>query len=363
MLKRIDIFGFKCFENITIDHIAPITIIGGPNNAGKSAVLEAIMLHNSAGNPGVFWSLGNLRNVMLPNPTPYLVWEHLFYHMKDTKEFKIEIEKDSDEFSSVTISKIYNHTEINQSTAQAYEIQNKGLDFSAIHASLSNKKYKLAGSYSIQRNMLQNFTIQFINDPDNKGKLEEYAKYFNKSVLYKNSFDVGTAERLSKIALVPQKKQLMIEILKIFDDSICDVTTVLNNGIAYIYVIMDNGDAMPINYMGDGIVKAVHILLYILEMQNGILLIDEIENGFYYELYGKLLRIFFETALKVNCQIMMTTHNIDIIRKSLENMIEIGKLDDLCYQRLDVSDCGQRKAYPFFGKSLVSAIKSEMEIR
>ena len=52
-----------------------------------------------------------------------------------------------------------------------------------------------------------------------------------------------------------------------------------------------------IAYQSDaGIVKTNKI-------KNGILLIDEIENGFYYELYDQLLKIFCETALKNNCQI------------------------------------------------------------
>ncbi len=363
MLKKIDILNFKCFKNITIDRIAPVTIIGGPNNAGKSALLEAVMLHYSAGQPGMFWSLGNMRNVMLPKPTPSQVWGPLFYQMQESVEFKIGINNDRNEDSLLTVSKLSNHEEGNQSKGQPYEALNNGRELSSVHIRFSHQNQELSGRYVIQQDALQNYTIRFLSDHQNQVSIDGFAKSFSKTILYRNLFDPGTAERLSQITLDGKKKNLMVKTLEIFDESIVDVTTVLNNGMPYIYAVMDNGQSMPINYMGDGIVKAVHILLYILDLKDGILLLDEMENGFYYELYGKLLKVFIETAQKMNCQLVMTTHNIDIIKAALENMKESNRLDDLCYQRLDISDAGERRAYPFSGQALISAFESNMEIR
>ena len=71
----------------------------------------------------------------------------------------------------------------------------------------------------------------------------------------------------------------------------------IENNISAVYVKLNSGQIIPINAMGDGINKALAILPCIINLPNGILVIDEIENGFHYSLYKKLLKIFCETAL------------------------------------------------------------------
>jgi predicted ATPase len=44
MLKKLSINGFKCFSNLTSIEFAPITIIIGPNNSGKSTILQSLLL-------------------------------------------------------------------------------------------------------------------------------------------------------------------------------------------------------------------------------------------------------------------------------------------------------------------------------
>ena len=51
----------------------------------------------------------------------------------------------------------------------------------------------------------------------------------------------------------------------------------INKGIVMVDIGMD--DFLPINHLGDGIVRILNILSYIYSTRNGILMIDEIENG------------------------------------------------------------------------------------
>lgn len=370
MLKKIGIHNFKCFNEFEMDNIAPITIIGGSNNVGKTAFLEAIMTHYSAGNPRIFWSLGNMRNIYLSNPSPRQIWAPLFYN--ESNELTIISNDGKNDDSKTTFSKAFDTAIGNLPDEQKYELHNGKAEFSSIDANFVNDKYIISGKYILQKNMLSNATISFqksaipIKDLESREdcSLEDYAKSFEKMISYHNLYDANTPERLSKVTLNNEKKNLLINVLNIFDNNIVDITTVLDNGNAYIYTIMKSGRYIPINYMGDGIVKAIHILLYILDLQGGILLIDEMENGFYYGLYEKLLQSFVEAAFKMNCQLIMTTHNINIIETTMKKMDEVGRLDDLCYQRIDISNkANRRKARLFSGKSLVTAFANHMEIR
>lgn len=53
MFKSLTIKNFRCFEEITIDNIERVNLIGGINNVGKTALLEVISLLNSLNNKDI----------------------------------------------------------------------------------------------------------------------------------------------------------------------------------------------------------------------------------------------------------------------------------------------------------------------
>lgn len=347
---------FKCFDKFTMNAIAPITIIGGPNNAGKSTVLEAILTNYAAGNLGVFWSLVNLRNGYISRPLlPHQVWGPLFCNEKNCNELSINNEWDHGKESKLTFSKIFD---------SGLQHQPKDM-LSGIHMIFDSSDYKRAGKCIIQQDMMNNNRIVYQPDTGNDINLEEFTQCFANSLLYKGlPYDAALPERMSQLVLDAEKKELLMEVLQKFDMNIVDIRTVLDHGIPYAYVITKYGNPLPVNYMGDGINKALIIIMNLLTLPGGIFLIDEVENGFYYEMYEQLLKIFCETALRMKCQVIMTTHNLHIIKAVLTVMEELGSMEHLCYQRIDLSSKdGKRRPYAFSGKALVSAFETNMEIR
>ena len=41
MITTLNIHNFRCFQDLSVTKLAPITLLGGRNNSGKSAILEA----------------------------------------------------------------------------------------------------------------------------------------------------------------------------------------------------------------------------------------------------------------------------------------------------------------------------------
>lgn len=356
MIKKLEINNFRCFDKFTADNFTPITIIGGSNNSGKSTLLEAVLVNYAVGNIGVYWSLVNIRNGYVPHPMlPQQVWGPLFNNKTDVDTLSIRSSWGNADLAEFELSKIFD-SGIREQVSDT---------LSAIGMRFKSQQYEVSGKCIIQNDMMQNNRIVFQSDDGHEIKSEEFNRTFGKCMLYKGvPCDSRLPERISKMILDNEKKELIIQVLQNFDKDIVDIRTVLDNGMSYIYVIPKQGEPLAINYMGDGINKALLIICNILSLKNGVLLIDEIENGFYYELYGKLMNVFFETALNNKCQLIMTTHNLDVIESALDSMVEFDRLDDLCYQRIDVSKrTGKRIAKSFSGKALAAAFESNMEIR
>jgi hypothetical protein len=75
---------------------------------------------------------------------------------------------------------------------------------------------------------------------------------------------------------------------------------------------------VPLNVSGEGMVRLFSIILELVASRDGVLLIDEIDNGLHYSVMPKLWKLLGELAEKHNVQVFGTTHNDDIIRSALE---------------------------------------------
>lgn len=82
--------------------------------------------------------------------------------------------------------------------------------------------------------------------------------------------------------------------------------------------------------MGDGISRILGISIALVSAQDGILLLDEIENGVHYTAQADLWRHIFRVARDLNVQVFATTHSYDAVlafqKAAKENEDEEGVL-------------------------------------
>ena len=126
------------------------------------------------------------------------------------------------------------------------------------------------------------------------------------------------------INIVKNKKGLLLEKLRIFDASIIEFE-LINDGF-----LVDVGleKMLPINYLGTGIISIIYLIIYMLNSENGILLIDEIENGIYYKKIDKLIQVIDELSIELNVQLFITTHSEDFVSR-------LGGFSDFVVYRLN----------------------------
>lgn len=81
------------------------------------------------------------------------------------------------------------------------------------------------------------------------------------------------------------------------------------------FVKVANTEApIPLRSMGDGIVRLFGIALALVRARNGLLLLDEAENGVHYSVQADLWRMIFRLAYDLNVQVFATTHSYDCIK-------------------------------------------------
>lgn len=81
---------------------------------------------------------------------------------------------------------------------------------------------------------------------------------------------------------------------------------------------------IPIQLLGDGTRKFFALVVALYSCKDGILLIDEIDNGLYYSVMKKLWKMLLETAKQFNVQLYATTHNMDSLQ-GLEQVLSDNK--------------------------------------
>ena len=70
---------------------------------------------------------------------------------------------------------------------------------------------------------------------------------------------------------------------------------------------------VPLHSYGDGLNRLFGILLSLVNAKDGLLLIDEIENGMHYSVQADLWRVIFTLSRRLNVQVFATSHSWDSV--------------------------------------------------
>jgi AAA15 family ATPase/GTPase len=152
-----------------------------------------------------------------------------------------------------------------------------------------------------------------------------------------------------------------LKVLKNIEPLLVDVSL----GLGGINCDIGLTNLVPINVMGGGILKIFSIILAILDTENGIVLIDEIENGLYYSSQEILWNAVLEIARECNVQIFATTHSIENIKALSSSHSKIWQkqnVDNLRLYRIERKN-GGFKVLTYNSKMLAESLDSKWEVR
>lgn len=123
---------------------------------------------------------------------------------------------------------------------------------------------------------------------------------------------------------------------------------------------------VPLNSMGDGMLRVLQLSLKLFAAKGGFLLIDEFENGLHYSVQEKVWALLFEVAERHNIQIFATTHSWDCIESFTKVAVERTQTDGVLFRlgrSVRTSDKGRVIATVFDEAALKNITQADVEVR
>jgi AAA15 family ATPase/GTPase len=355
MIQEIFIDNFKQLRELTLEQVAPITIIGGKNNTGKTTLLEALFMFYDRAHPEVILRHRHWRGVNLIELSPYRLWAPIFHAYDMHKAVVISIKADNQHEKLV----IKHNSEFNR-LIKTTPLDERVLKTKTLQSSLTTES--LDFNYFQEGEPIGD--AHCIIDGEQLGIELNNVKPNQKNITYISSVtQINPNEDAIRFGQldIEGRVQEMIEGLQVIEPRLKSLSSISHGNHSLIYGDLGTGKKMPLSFMGEGTAKLLSIMLAIATSRGGIVLIDELENGVHYSIHSKLWPLLITLSKQYDCQLFLTTHSYELIQ-SLKGAVEKQDNDYLSYVRLDGSQ-GPLVPKTYHLDMLFSAIERDWEIR
>lgn len=304
-IKNIEIKNFKCFEDFKAEGFGRVNLIGGKNNVGKTAFMEALELNiTSIDSLSLAFALHQLvrRRQSFDSRERYFELDFMYQNsfkmelIIDSKHIKVEYYDELDDVGDIS-------DEVNLELKYA-----PSLKLSVNHDERVFSVNRVIDRPPMMRRPAELKDEQKINFISSTTTAEREI-----AILYGKLIDLN-------------KESFVDESLKLFDDNIIALKQKATERDVVLKLLLKNQE-LPVllSSLGEGINRYIAILCAIWASKDGFLFIDEIENGIHYSNYDKLWELILKVSEEAKCQLFISTHSKECIEAF--NKVQL-KLDD-----------------------------------
>lgn len=344
MFNKIEIERFRGIRYTSIEGFKQINLFFGKNNCGKSSLLESLFLASGLSNPLLPIHVNFMRGYSKARLNDLRLD---FYDLDSSQPIHIRMENEEKRDLRINLF------EQNQNNVSL------NADNTNILSNVEEGKYGLEFNFTIDD---KHFESQLRFDPAKSTDAtrivpKQYVESLRCTYL-SPKYDFSASIQGLKNILQNKDEHFIVEGLKLIEPRVKDFIFTDND------MLVDIGltKRIPVNVMGDGARKIVSLLTAVYDCKDGILLVDEISNGFHYSVMCDLWKVLINAAIRNNTQLFITTHDTDSI-KGLRDAA-LNEYDDIvaAFKLLKTSD-DELKAYHYSLESLDYSINQEIEVR
>lgn len=319
-ITSIALQGFRAFRDFKVEELGRVNLITGKNNAGKTSLLEALRLLSAKAEPEALdavlayreeesrrdWGEDGVKSLLqgmlslfhgfpslAENPGPMVIAVQGEAH-----PMKLELK--------------FNWMDLNKKAAgvKGGTANNEMSDDLALQAAT----WKEDGGISVRVYPLWQFDTLLQDrrglepptwegipwvfvDPDNELETTELARLWD------------------EITLTPLQERV-IDALQIVDPGISAVN-MISRGRRRSRIAVARSNhipyPVPLRSFGDGMSRLFGIILSLVNAKDGLLLIDEFENGLHYTTQHKAWKVIFSLAEELDVQVFAASHSWDAV--------------------------------------------------
>jgi len=355
MAKSVKIEFFRCFKLAEVSDCRRINVVVGDNGSGKTAFLEAIFLAAGAGaelalRTRAWRGYETVQGqVNLPDLEEAL-WGDLFYDFKFNSEVEIRLGGTRQHNRSVKFK--FNPT--GPVTVQVSKDRNvvtldaprpsSGITFD--WQGPNNLRYKSVAKFEEGKMKITGDVISPI----------DFA-FFASMAMYSSQETAARFSALSKSGHVG----VIVDAFKRLYPNVDDLSLELSGNAPMIFArLSDQPKKVPLNLISGGMTKLSAIFFAMPSLRDGILVIDEIENGFYYERFPSIWGVLNKLSADFNVQMFIATHSLECLRAAAEEAK--NSPEDFSLIRTE-RHANESLVKQFSGKQFVGAVSADLEIR
>jgi len=383
ILNSLEIRNFRGFQHLKIERLGRVNLIVGKNNIGKSSLLEALQLYARRGVPDVIWNILSARDENRQSSSSQTVsiedllssLKYLFYGRKEILKKQLD---------PILIAPI---------DPPGYSLTiTIGWYVSRVDAE-GNRKTQLLEpeEYDLVDNPTPRFTVQM----DNQQKISYPLRLdaLAPSRLLESELNEIDSVFVSANGLDRVKEQDAIlwdgVALTSLEDEVLHALRIIAPGVEGLNFlgdiqsvrlrmrrdipssrsrvpiptikIADIDEPLPLRSLGDGMQRMLGIALALANARNGMLLVDEIENGIHYSAQKELWQLIFQLAHRLNVQVFATTHSWDCI-EGFQKTAQENEPEDSMLIRLSLKK-DEIVATLFDQEELAVATREQIEVR
>lgn len=337
-----------------------VNVLVGKNNCGKTSVLEALWFWSCVRKPDASWHINLARELDVRTP------EHLrslFYQQDVSQPFRLTTSQDNGqrllvEARSFVAKERMIYVPRDDEKSLASHVKESGLNAEALFDGLDVYSSDTVGMEDPCYRVIYDAQKHDFNSVSSGDRVIQVPRVQLISSRWRKAI---ADQDFGKIVEANREDELL-EVLRVFSPSIRGIKIGGSNKT----ILIDEGGpaSLPLALMGDGVVKAITLLASVVKMGEGIVLVDEIDNG----IHASALKCFWQAIVSFACknrtQIFATTHSWESLEclKTVLDQDKVGQAQTAVFNL--VRRAGDKiVTYPYDYPDLKNSIESAVDIR
>lgn len=359
MYDSINIKGFRCFGDLTLNQLARVNVIAGKNCVGKTTLLEALFLHCGATNPRLVLDLPKYRGMSSGYTVPAsgrAPWEHLFHDMDKSRPIEIT---GIDKNNKTRILRL-RHVE-HGGVRRVDGTQASGeSDLGGRLETATPKAWRLELD-CVENGNVDTFGLTLA------GKEPEVDSH--PGAPFPCMFVFARGELPGKDDVVrfgdlvrQQRKDEIVAPMRIVEPRIKDLSIAVEMNHTGVFADLGLDSMLPVEVLGGGVTRILSVTTSIASCKGGVVLIDEAEMGLHHSVHPRVCEAFVQMAIDLDVQLFLTTHSREFVVAALEAGRSLIDERVVRLHRLDRVGDGI-EAVTYDNEAMDGAIAADLEVR